>query len=102
MNITIHSSLGIFALFAVLTFPPMSQAQDLPADSIQISPSQAAALNVGRLYRLSSWQPDSPPLPPPVLFQIIGSGEDGFDSATNCAIYFSASAQRYSLTIAPL
>jgi hypothetical protein len=72
----------------------MAQAQDLPADSIQISPSQAAALNVGRLYRLSSWQPGSPPLAPAVLFTLLGLEPDGSgqsESATNYTIYFSQS-----------
>ena len=72
----------------------MAQAQDLPADSIQISPSQAAALNVGRLYRLSSWQPGSPPLAPAVLFTLLGLEPDGSgqsNSATNYVTYFSKS-----------
>jgi len=52
----------------LLTLAPTAQAQDLglPQDLTSISPAQALALNIGRLYRFTTW-PDYPPLPPIVL-----------------------------------
>jgi hypothetical protein len=98
---------GAFVLFLALSLAsgiqaqaqPSDAAQTFPADLVQISPADASALlSVGRLFRMSSY-PNDPPLPPPVLFLILGLAPDGSGSldssgsATNYAVYFSASVQ---------
>jgi hypothetical protein len=98
---------GAFVLFLALCLASGLQAQaqtsdaaqTFPADMVQISPADASALlSVGRLFRISSY-PNDPPLPPVVLFLILGMQPDGSrssdssGSATNYAVYFSASVQ---------
>jgi len=93
-----HTIPGALTVVFALSLAAMAQAQPLPPDLVQISPSDAAALSVGRLFRMSSY-PNNPPLPPAVLFVIPGLGPDGTgpldptSSATNCGVYFSASVQ---------
>jgi len=62
----------------------MAQAQDLglPQDLSAISVTDAMALGVGRLYRVSTW-PNNPPLPPLVLLADPAIGEDPSGSTTN-------------------
>jgi len=73
----------------LLTLAPTAQAQDLglPQDLTSISPAQALALNIGRLYRFTTW-PDYPPLPPIVLLTDPTIGEDDSGTATN--VFYSA------------
>lgn len=81
-------SLQTFAFFAILSVAPMAQAQELPQDLIGISAADALALNVGRLYRFSSYLPGSPPLPPAILLADPTLGE-GSGSTTN--LFYSPS-----------
>ncbi len=81
-------SLQTFAFFAILSVTPMAPAQELPQDLIGISAADALALNVGRLYRFSSYVPGSPPLPPAILLADPTLGE-GSGSTTN--LFYSPS-----------
>ena len=102
-----HTIPGAFAVLLALCLASGIQAQaqtsdaaqSFPADLAQISPADASALlSFSRLFRMSSY-PNDPPLPPDVLFLILGMGPDGSGSsdssgsATNYALYFSASVQ---------
>ena len=80
--------LQTFAFFAILTAAPMAPAQELPQDLIRISAADSLALNVGRLYRFSSYVPGSPPLPPAILLADPALGE-GSGSTTN--LFYSPS-----------
>jgi hypothetical protein len=88
MRLICRTTLAGCFLSLLLTVGSIAQAQDLPQDLTAISVTDALALNLGRLFRISSY-PNDPPLPPLLIWSIPELSDDP-SAATN--LFYSASA----------